>query len=94
MQLTHLKYEGVIYSPFTGKAADGEDGPNASDGSLKLVYYGSVNQVAYVSDDLKERFSNADNLEDVIDLCGDEKLVGFKVDTGWDGVNLYVFSDK
>lgn len=87
-----------IFSPFSGQAADGEDGPNDKDPTLLFVYYGDASLYAYVADSILRKLGcdHADSVEDSpeaiaarLDVSGGLAL---KVDTGWNGVNVYGFA--
>lgn len=44
-----LNYLGTVHSPFSGLAADSDDGANVTDPSLLFVYYGNASIWDYVS---------------------------------------------
>ena len=93
------KYVGEsIFSPFTGEAIDGPDGPNESDPSLLFIYYGNAGEYAYISEATQENLESkgivdAEELEpdDLIANLDIEAAFSLEVDTGWNGINYYGF---
>lgn len=95
MNKIKLKIEGTVYSPFSGLPAESEDGPNESDDSLVLIYYGDASDYGYVSpritSECGEAITELDPSE-LIEKLNLENVVSFEVDANWNGVNTYVFA--
>jgi len=93
------KYVGEsIFSPYTGEAIDGPNGPNESDPSLLFIYYGDAGVYAYISKATKKNLESkgivdAEELEpkDLIANLDIETAFSLEVDSGWNGINYYGF---
>jgi hypothetical protein len=93
---TRAIHEGAVFSPFSGQAADSENGPNEDDPTLLLTYYGDSATYGYVS----ERILKGREVEEVESLkpsalCGESRIEGMcvlEIDSGWNGVNTYAFA--
>ena len=92
-----MNYPGQIYSPFSGRPADTDDGANRDDPTLLFVYYGNAGIWEYVSPrlapDLEE---DRDELEldpiELTELLEADSGLTMVVDTGWNGLNYYGFA--
>ncbi|MFD5808200.1 hypothetical protein [Rhodococcus aetherivorans] len=97
MPLPEIKfnYIGTIHSPFSGEAAETEDGPNDGDQTLLFVYYGDATVWDYISPRLADQLpDNAEDLEpdELVELIEIESGLVMVVDTDWNGVNYYGFA--
>jgi len=95
-----VEYQEQIFSPFSGKPADGEEGPNEKDESLQWIYYGDAGLFGYVSP-IFASMAKAAGVSSVEEIGDPEDLIAkvalpnslvFKVDTGWNGTNYYCFA--
>jgi hypothetical protein len=91
-----IQYSDSVFSPFSGQAADGDQGPNETDPTLLFVYYGDIGDYAYKSDAVEKLIEQLDENE-----TGPDELVkhlhianafALEVDSGWNGVNVYGFA--
>ncbi len=94
-----FEFEGdAVYSPFSGKRASTERGPNTRDKTLLFIYYGDSGEYGFISgrvmralgkdQDSVRRLSPASLLKKTL-LPG---RMALEVDTGWNGVNFYAFA--
>ena len=85
-----------IFSPFSGQAADGKNGPNKTDPTLLFVYYGGDGIYAHASERL--RYSLTEDIEylDAEDIHKSIEIDGglvLEVETD-NGVNYYGFAPE
>jgi hypothetical protein len=89
------RYEGRVYSPFTGKPAESDDGPNIGEESLLFIYIGGAGEYSLISERLAQSLSGKpDELEpqELAEKIGIEGAFILEVDAGWNGVNSYGFA--
>ena len=95
-----IAFEGEkVFSPFSGKAVEGEKGPNTRDKTLLFVYYGMAGDYAHISKSAREMFANA-GVKDPEALSPtslarritNPGALLMEVDAGWNGVNYYAFA--
>jgi hypothetical protein len=92
-----IKFEGQIFSPFTGMPSETEDGPNEDDQSLLFVHYGDASEFGYLNTQAEEIVEELDDEEDGVDpvdvfkRLADADSILIEVDSGWNGVNLYAY---
>jgi len=93
-----VHYLGTVYSPFSGQAADSDDGANTGDPTLLFVYYGGATVWGYISPRVTEQVPteagdpedlDPDELFALLEIDGAMVMV---VDTDWNGVNYYGFA--
>jgi hypothetical protein len=98
IQVISVKAEGQqIHSPFSGMAADGEE--LTGDDTLLFVHYGDAGEYGHLSERAKQEAaaaglsdpegSSPEEVLAAIDLPG---AFALRVDTGWNGVNIYAFA--
>jgi hypothetical protein len=86
-----------IHSPFSGVVADGEE--LGSDDTLLFVHYGDAGEYGHLSERAKQAAAAA-GLSDSEGLSPEEVLAAIdvpgafalRIDTGWNGVNMYAFA--
>lgn len=98
LPITNVHYLGTVHSPFSGQAADTEDGSNTSDTTLLFVHYGDATIWDYISprvlDQLPDDAGDPEDLDPeglaaLLDIDGGMVMV---VDTDRNGVNHYGFA--
>lgn len=99
MSKVTIQYEGRVFSPFSGKRSDGDDGPNTRDRTLLFVFYGDAGSYAFVSKRcaVAAREAGVKDPEALspVGLARKLKLSGgllLEVDAGWNGLNYYAFA--
>ena len=93
-----VHYLGPVFSPFSGQAADSDDGANVGDPTLLFVFYCDAGCWDYINPRVTEHVP--DETGDPEDLDPDELFALLEidgamvmvVDTDWNGVNYYGFA--
>lgn len=90
-----LSYDGNVHSPFSGLAAETDDGANSGDATLLFIYYGDASTWDHISPRVAEQLStDAEDFEpdELVDNLSFDGGFVMAVDTGWNGVNYYGFA--
>ncbi|MCR5977777.1 hypothetical protein GDN83_08490 [Gordonia jinghuaiqii] len=92
-----MHYLDVIYSPFSGRPAEGDFDPDNEDPTALFVYYGEATHWGYLNPKLREILgTDEDGLElepeDLEARLNVDGGIVLRVDTDWSGVNTYGFA--
>lgn len=96
-----IEYEApsALFSPFSGRPAEGDRGPNTRDKTLLFIYYGDAGEYGHIGKRAVEILTQAGvkNIESLSPGALARRLnlpstLLLEVDAGWNGVNYYAFA--